>query len=140
MLFFISFLAATLLPLGSEWLLVALLLRGLDPLILITVATFGNTLGGATNYLIGRWGSDWLTRRVLRIDANQQRRAQRWFERYGSYSLLLAWLPVIGDPLCLVAGTLRTSLRRFFLLVTTGKALRYSSLALLTLQGLERLP
>lgn len=136
-LFVVSFLAATLLPLGSEWLLIALLLGGKDPFITVVVATIGNTLGGATNYLIGRLGSSWLIRKVLRIDAAQQIRAESWFQRYGSFSLLLSWLPVVGDPLCLVAGTLRTSISRFFLLVTTGKALRYITLTLLTLHGAE---
>ncbi|MFO7577065.1 MAG: YqaA family protein [Pelovirga sp.] len=134
-LFLVSFLAATLLPLGSEWLLVALLLGGREVVPVVVTATVGNTLGATTNYLIGRWGSDWLIRRVLRIEPQRQRRAERWFQRYGSISLLLSWLPVIGDPLCLVAGTLHTSAGRFLLLVSTGKALRYSTLALLTLGG-----
>ena len=138
-LFFVSFLAATLLPLGSEWLLVALLLGGKSPLLVVVIATIGNTLGGATNYLLGRWGSTWLIRKVLRITPEQQQRAESWFAHYGSLSLLLSWLPVVGDPLCLVAGTLRTSLSRFFVLVTTGKALRYISLTWLTLRGSELL-
>lgn len=138
-LFIVSFLAATLLPLGSEWLLVALLLGGKSPLLVVVIATIGNTLGGATNYLLGRWGSTWLIRKVLRITPEQQQRAEGWFTRYGSLSLLLSWLPVVGDPLCLVAGTLRTSLFRFFVLVTTGKALRYLSLTWLTLRGSELL-
>lgn len=138
-LFFVSFLAATLLPLGSEWLLVALLLGGKSPVLVVVIATIGNTLGGASNYLIGRWGSTWLIRKILRINPEQQLRAQGWFERYGSLSLLLSWLPVVGDPLCLVAGTLRTSLTRFFVLVTTGKALRYITLTWLTLHGSEML-
>ncbi len=138
-LLIVSFLAATLLPLGSEWLLVALLLDGKTPALVVVIATIGNTLGGATNYLIGRWGGPWLIRKVLRIDPRQQLRAESWFERYGSLSLLLSWLPVVGDPLCLVAGTLRTSLLRFFVLVTTGKAFRYLTLALLTLGGAELL-
>src|SRR6056297_1592994 len=132
-LFIVSFLAATLLPLGSEWLLVTLLLDGKSPALVVVIATIGNTLGGATNYLIGRWGSDWLIHKVLRVDSRQQLRAEDWFQRYGSLSLLLSWLPIVGDPLCLVAGTLRTSLLRFFVLVTTGKAFRYLTLALLTL-------
>lgn len=138
-LLIVSFLAATLLPLGSEWLLVALLLGGKSPILVVVIATVGNTLGGATNYLIGRWGSTWLISKVLRINPDQQQQAQDWFQRYGSLSLLFSWLPVVGDPLCLVAGTLRTSLARFFVLVTTGKALRYISLTWLTLRGSELL-
>jgi len=134
-LFFISFCASTLLPLGSEWLLVALLLQGSNPIATVAVATIGNSLGAGTNYLIGFYGGDWLKEKVLRIDKNRQQQAEKWFNRYGSWSLLLAWLPIIGDPLCLVAGMLKTPLTRFSLLVTTGKGLRYSLLTILTLQG-----
>ena len=134
-LFLLSFCASTLLPLGSEWLLVALLLNGTDPLNSILIATLGNSLGAVTNYLIGRWGSDWLMSKLLRIDQSQQQRAEHWFNRYGSWALLLSWLPIIGDPLCLVSGSLKTPLLRFALLVTTGKGLRYTTVALLTLQG-----
>jgi len=134
-LFFISFCASTLLPLGSEWLLVALLLQGSNPVATVVVATTGNSLGAATNYLIGLYGGEWLKEKVLRIDTQRQQQAEKWFNRYGSWSLLLSWLPIIGDPLCLVAGILRTPLIRFSLLVTTGKGLRYSFLTILTLQG-----
>ena len=67
-LFLISFLASTLLPLGSEWLLVALLLQGSPPLATIAVATLGNSLGAWTNYLVGFYGGDWLIEKVLRVD------------------------------------------------------------------------
>jgi len=136
-LFLISFCASTLLPLGSEWLLVALLLQGSNPVATIAIATLGNSLGSGTNYLIGYYGGDWLAEKLLRIDKKQRQRAESWFNRYGSWSLLLAWLPIVGDPLCLVSGMLKTPLIRFSLLVTTGKGLRYSVLALLTLQGVE---
>jgi len=138
-LFFISFCASTLLPLGSEWLLVALLLQGSNPVATVVVATIGNSLGAGTNYLIGFYGGDWLKEKMLRIDKAQQQQAEKWFNRYGSWSLLLAWLPIIGDPLCVVAGILRTPLLRFSLLVTTGKGLRYTVLTILTLSGAEML-
>lgn len=138
-LFLLSFCASTLLPLGSEWLLVALLLGGNDPLRVVLVASLGNSLGAGTNYLIGRLGSDWLSNNLLRIDRARQAQAERWFTRYGSWSLLMSWLPVVGDPLCLVSGMLKTPLLRFGLLVTTGKTLRYLILALLTLQSAELL-
>ncbi|MDX2481776.1 MAG: VTT domain-containing protein, partial [Desulfuromusa sp.] len=80
---------------------------------------------------------EWLAEKLLRIDKKRQQQAESWFNRYGSWSLLLAWLPIVGDPLCLVSGMLKTPLMRFFLLVTTGKGLRYSFLTLLTLQGAE---
>ena len=72
-------------------------------------------------------------------DKTRQQRAESWFNRYGSWSLLLSWLPVVGDPLCLVSGMLKTPLFRFSLLVTTGKGLRYSVLTLLTLQSAKML-
>lgn len=136
-LFLLSFCASTLLPLGSEWLLVALLLDGVDPTKSILIATTGNSLGAATNYLIGRLGSDWLTVKILRIDQTQRQRAEYWFNRFGSWALLCSWLPLVGDPLCLVSGGLKTPLLRFSLLVITGKGARYATVALLTLQGIK---
>ncbi len=134
-LFAVSFLAATLLPLGSEWLLVAMLVNGSDPLASVAVATCGNSLGAGTNYLIGYRGGDWLNRKLLHLNPQRLEQARRWFKRYGSWTLLLSWLPVIGDPLCLVSGMLKTSLLRFTLLVVCGKGLRYYSLMLVTLEG-----
>ena len=138
-LFLLSFCASTLLPLGSEWLLVALLLDGAAPVSVVLVATLGNSLGALTSYLIGRFGVDWLNEKLLRIDRDKQARAEHWFNRYGSWALLMSWLPVVGDPLCLVSGLLKTPLLRFGLLVTTGKGLRYIAVAFLTLQGMTSL-
>jgi membrane protein YqaA with SNARE-associated domain len=135
-LFLVSFLAATLLPLGSEWLLILVLLKGYDPVIAVGIATTGNFLGACTNYLIGLYGGIWLTRKVLRIDEQARMRAERIFSRYGSWSLLFSWLPVIGDPLCLVAGVLKVSFPLFSVLVFIGKLARYTALALF-LNGLN---
>jgi len=134
-LFVLSFCASTLLPLGSEWLVVTLLLRGNSPAAVVAVATVGNSLGSATNYVIGRYGWRRFGKRASALNRLRLRRARYWFNRYGSYSLLLAWLPVIGDPLCLISGMLATPWLRFAVLVTTGKAARYSVLALITLKG-----
>ncbi len=134
-LFLLSFCASTLIPLGSEWLLVALLLGGSNPLLTVVVASAGNSLGAITSYLIGIGGSRWLIEKILRINQQQQLRAQNWFNRYGSWALLFSWLPLVGDPLCLVAGTLRHSFGRFILLVAIGKTTRYSLVAILTLTG-----
>lgn len=132
-LFLLGFLAATLIPLGSEWLLVTLLLKGYDPTLTVIVATAGNTLGALTTWMVGWYGGPWLIKRVLRIDDRSRERAELFYQRYGLWSLLLAWLPVIGDPLCLVGGLLRVKLWPFMLLVTTGKLGRYVVVALLTL-------
>ncbi|HEY6009322.1 MAG TPA: YqaA family protein [Geobacteraceae bacterium] len=134
-LFLLSFFAATLIPLGSEWLLVTMLLQRHDPFVTVAVATAGNYLGACTTYGIGLWGGPFLTRTVLRIDPATQERAERCYNRYGCWSLLLSWLPLIGDPLCLVGGILRTGFARFSLLVFSGKLGRYAAVAWVTLAG-----
>ena len=136
-LFILGFLAATLVPVGSEWLLVALLLKGHDPLPAVAAATVGNTLGACTTYWIGLWGAPLLIGRLLRISPAQQERAERLYARYGSWSLLLSWLPVVGDPLCLAGGILRIRFVRFFLLVLCGKLARYALVCLATLQAVR---
>lgn len=132
-LFLVSFLASTLLPLGSEWLLVMMLVGGYDPLPSVAVATAGNYLGGAVTYLIGIWGGNWLIEKVLNVSPLQQERARSYYRRFGVYSLLFSWLPVIGDPLCLVAGMLRVNFWLFTLLVVAGKLVRYMITAMVAL-------
>ncbi len=133
-LFILSFLAATLIPLGSEWLLIVLVLGHHDPFNVIAIATLGNTLGACTTYLIGRWGSDLIIRRLLSISPTDQQKAEKLYTKYGCYSLLFAWLPVIGDPLCLVGGLLRTNFLLFLSLVFVGKLARYATLGFITTQ------
>ena len=135
-LFILSFLAATVLPLGSEWLLVALTLQGVAPGPAVTIATIGNTLGACTTYLIGLWGADWIIRKVLRVGETQQRKAEEIYTRYGSWSLLLSWVPVIGDPLCLAGGLLHVRFQKFLLLVFIGKLARYILVAAITVHGM----
>lgn len=134
-LFLLSFLAATLIPLGSEWLLVAMLVQRHDPVATVVVATVGNYLGACTSYAIGIYGGSYFITRILRISDPERARAERFFARYGSWSLLLSWLPVIGDPLCLAGGLLKISFVRFSALVAAGKLARYATIAWLTLAG-----
>lgn len=134
-LFCVSFLASTLLPLGSEWLLVMMLASGYEPLPTVAVATSGNYLGAVATYLIGLWGGGWLIERVLRVSPEQQQRAHDYYRRYGACSLLFSWLPVIGDPLCLTGGILRVNFGLFSLLVAAGKLVRYATVALITLRN-----
>ncbi len=134
-LFLTSFVASTLLPLGSEWLLAALLLQGGDPALGVAVATAGNTLGALTTYAVGLWGSPLFLDRLLRIDAPARERAEGFYRRWGRWSLLFSWLPVLGDPLCLAAGVLRVGFFPFLLPVAFGKFGRYLVVALLSLQG-----
>lgn len=128
-LFFSALLSATLLPGGSEALLLYRLHQGADPVWLVFSATSGNLLGSLVTYAMGRAGNTALHRRWLRIDESQVLRAERWFARWGRPGLLLAWLPVVGDPLCLVAGLLRVPLAWFVLLVGAGKLGRYVFIA-----------
>ncbi|MEG1038590.1 YqaA family protein [Pseudomonas sp. NUPR-001] len=133
-LFFSAFGAATLLPLQSEAVLVGLLLR--DPqavFTLLLIATLGNVLGSIVNWLLGRGIEHLRDRRWFPFSAAQLEKAQHRYQRYGQWSLLLSWMPVIGDPLTLIAGIMREPFWRFVLLVTLAKAGRYAVLALLTL-------
>lgn len=131
-LFFLSFLAATVVPVGSEWLLVVLLLNGHSPACAVIVATIGNTLGACTTYAIGLYGSSFLMGKVLRIDSAAMQRAQRRYARYGSWSLLFSWVPIVGDPLYLVSGALKTPFHLFFILTLIGKLARYVSVGFIT--------
>jgi len=124
-LFLSSFLAATILPLSSEVVLSFLLFNNFNPVVLVSIATVGNVLGAFVNYGIGMWGSIFFIRKVLRITEEEFEKAKQRFNRYGVFSLFFAWVPVIGDPLTVVAGVLRVRLILFFVLVTSGKLIRY---------------
>lgn len=135
LLFLLSFLAATVLPIGSEWLLVVMIAQGFPPLPVVSTATIGNYLGGCTTYLIGIWGSEYCIQKILRISESNLNRAANFYGKYGVWSLLLSWLPVIGDPLCLLAGIFGIGFLRFSIFVFLGKLSRYAILAFLTQQG-----
>lgn len=134
-LFFLSFLAATLLPLGSEWFLIILLQKAeYAPIITVLVAGIGNTLGGYTNYIIGRLGSSFFITKILRLRDTDIHRATNFYKKWGSWSLFFSWLPIIGDPLCFIAGVLKMHQGIFVLFVFTGKLFRYFLIAYITLQ------
>lgn len=132
-----AFLAATILPLSSELVLSTLLIAGKNPLALIIVATVGNVAGSVVNYIIGRWGADTILHRWFHLSQKQTDKAEQYFNRYGRWSLLFAWLPIIGDPLTFIAGVLRINFGLFLILVTIGKLGRYwvISQAILSSQG-----
>ncbi len=133
-LFLAAFAAATLLPAQSESVLVGLLLsESFSPGMLLGVATFGNVLGSLANWLIGRYIERLRGKRWFPVSEKQLDKAQRAYHRYGRWSLLLSWVPIIGDPLTVVAGTLREPLWSFLLLVTLAKGGRYLLLAGITL-------
>ena len=127
-LFGSALLSSTLFPGGSEALLLYRLHQGADPLVSVLTATAGNVLGSLITYGMGRFGREAIRIRSEKTDRHIAR-AESWFKRFGRPSLLLAWLPVVGDPLCLVAGVLRVSVPVFLLLVTVGKLARYAALA-----------
>lgn len=126
-LFGSALLSSTLFPGGSEALLLYRLHQGADPFASVATATVGNVLGSLITYGMGRFGRQ-AVRRSEKAEARAAR-AERWFARWGRPSLLFAWLPVVGDPLCLVAGVLRVGVPVFLLLVTLGKLARYAALA-----------
>lgn len=129
-LFASSFLSATILPGNSEVVLVAMLLAKVShPWWLVVIATMGNSLGGLTNVILGRFFPQ-------RKASRWQERATGWLKRYGAAALLLSWMPVIGDLLCILAGWLRLSWGPVLFFLCLGKALRYVALALVTLQGM----
>jgi membrane protein YqaA with SNARE-associated domain len=129
-LFLAAFLAATLIPAQSESVLTGLILAGGQPVVaLVAVASLGNILGSVINWLIGRGVERFRDRRWFPASARQLERAQAQYRRFGYWSLLLAWVPIIGDPLTLVAGIMREPLWRFLALVSIGKIGRYAVLA-----------
>jgi membrane protein YqaA with SNARE-associated domain len=129
-LFTISFVAATLLPLQSEAALVGLIALDTVPVtVLVAVASIGNVLGSAVNWLLGRTIERYRDRRWFPVGPAMLERARRWYGRYGRWTLLLSWLPVIGDPLTVVAGVMREPLLRFIAVVMLAKTLRYVFIA-----------
>ncbi|MBS7325943.1 MAG: DedA family protein [Thiopseudomonas sp.] len=130
--------AATLLPMQSEATLVALLtLKPGAVISLVAVASLGNVVGSQINWWLGTQLHRWQHRRWFPASAEQLARAQLWYQRYGRWSLLLSWMPVIGDPLTLVAGVLREPFWRFTLVVSIAKTGRYIVLAYVTLYVLQ---
>ena len=130
-LFSSAFLAATILPFASEALLFALLREGGHALALLAVATAGNTLGSVVNWWLGRYLLRFRDRRWFYFKPAQIERAQRWFQRYGFWTLLMAWAPIVGDALTLIAGVMKVRLPLFLLLVGIGKGARYAVVVLL---------
>lgn len=125
-LFAAALLAATIFPFQSEAVLVALLLQGEHaPWLLVAVASIGNTLGSVVNWALGRGAMHWRDRRWFPVKPAALGRAEAWYRRWGRWSLLLSWLPVMGDPLTVAAGLLRERLWVFLPLVAAAKTGRY---------------
>ena len=125
-LFAISFLAATILPFSSELTLAGLIATSdYDNLLLLILASFGNVLGSVVNWALGSYSRNLTTKKWFPFKETQIERSSKWFKKFGKWSLLFAWVPVVGDPLTLVAGILRVKFIDFIILVAIGKVSRY---------------
>ena len=125
-LFSISFLAATILPLSSELMLAGLIAKSnYDSLLLLIVASFGNVLGSVFNWTLGFYSRNLTIKKWFPFKDEQIEKSSKWFNKFGRWLLLFAWVPIIGDPLTLAAGLLRIKFIEFIILVTIGKVSRY---------------
>ena len=125
-LFIISFLAATILPLSSELVLSTMLLTdSFDKYLLLVVASFGNILGSSVNWYLGKKILIFKDKKWFPANERQIAKGEIYFKKYGIWSLLLAWVPIIGDPLTIVAGILRVKFFTFLLLISISKTSRY---------------
>ena len=136
-LFLSALMAASFLPMQSEAVLIGLLVARQEPVTsLLVIATLGNVLGAVINWGLGRAVRRFEGRSWFPASQEQMQRAQRWYLRYGRWSLLASWLPIVGDPITVVAGALRESFWPFVALVTLAKGGRYIVLAAMTVPWL----
>ena len=131
-IFLSAFLAATLLPAQSEIGLGYLILFTDHSLsLLIVFASLGNTLGAVVNWLIGCW----LAKSVVKLEkiwaSPSYQKILRWYQKFGQWTLLLSWLPIIGDPITVIAGIFKIPFKKFLLLVAFAKTSRYLVIAFL---------
>lgn len=125
-LLIISFLAATILPFSSEVVLTTMYLsNSFETYLLLIFASIGNILGSITNWYLGKKITIFQDRKWFPVSPDQLSRSRKYFQKYGLWSLLLAWVPIIGDPLTLLAGVLKVRFGIFFLLVSISKISRY---------------
>ena len=125
-LFVISFLAATILPFSSELTLTGLMATSnYDNSLLLIVVSLGNVLGSVVNWILGFYSRNLSTKKWFPFKDEQIEKSSKWFKRFGKWSLLFAWVPIVGDPLTLAAGLLKIKFIEFLILVTIGKVGRY---------------
>ena len=128
-LFSTAFISATLFPLGSEALLIYDITQGHNIYLLLFFATFGNSLGSVVNYFLGLKGEEYLINKKL-LNEKYIIKAKTYFDKYGAWSILFSWLPIIGDPITFVAGILKYDFKKFLILVVVAKFSRYLVLVL----------
>jgi membrane protein YqaA with SNARE-associated domain len=128
-LFITSFLASTVLPMGSEALVVLLIKSDHNFYAVVLLATIGNYLGACTTYYLGLKGRSGVIEKYMSISKKDLEKADKWFTRYGSYALLFTWLPLAGDAITAMGGLLKLDFRIFSFYVFIGKFARYLVLA-----------
>ena len=122
-----AFLAATLLPASSEAMLAGLVVAEAAPIaLLLAVASGFNTAGSCVNWLLGRAAERLKDHHWFPVSGESLERAQVWYQRYGIWSLLASWVPIIGDPLTVAAGVMRTPFAVFLPMVALAKTARYA--------------
>ena len=125
-LFTVAFMVATIVPFGSEMYFVTLLsINKYNNLLLLIAASIGNVLGSVFNWFCGYYVNYFINKSWFPIKKDKIVKGTEIFNKYGKWSLLLSWVPFIGDPITFVAGTLRFSLVPFLILVSIGKVGRY---------------
>jgi len=129
-LFISSFLASTILPFGSEGIIILLVSQGFNAMAVVMIASIGNFFGACTSYYLGFMGRGYMEK-YLRIDRHDLETAEKYFSKYGSYVLLFTWVPLIGDAITVTGGLLRLKFTTFAVLVFVGKFLRYLAVAYL---------
>jgi len=127
-LFLSAFGAATILPFSSEVVFIGMLEQGYAPFWVWLIATAGNSLGSVVNWILGRFLTRFESRRWFPFKPESLHRSQVWFQKYGIWSLLFAWVPVGGDALTFIAGVMKVRFEVFFILTAIGKGARYALL------------
>ncbi len=123
-IFITAFSSATLIPMGSEAVLIYYITQGYNIYTLFTLAIIGNTLGSFVNYYLGMKGEEYLVRKKY-LKEKKIKKHMKTFDRYGGFALLLAWVPIVGDALTFVAGILKFNVTKFFIYVFLSKFFRY---------------
>ena len=128
-LFFTSFLASTIIPLGSEGVVVYMIMKGHNIVSVVVIASIGNYLGACTTYILGYIGRQKALEKYLKINPVEFTRAEKSFTKYGSPVLLFTWLPIVGDALAAIGGIFKLNFFLFSIYVFTGKFIRYLAVA-----------
>jgi len=124
-LFIMAFLAATILPISSEIFVALMTVSGYSTIPILLTASLGNFLGASTNYFAGKYGNDFILSRFIKVNPKTQKRTEFLYKKYGSPFLFFSFLPIVGDPMCIIPGIFHLNFRTFTFWVFTGRALRY---------------